>query len=392
MVNASDKTSSVQITQQNFFDLGVWLSDEQNYQPEQLARLQNEEFYLALISLANTHWLIAPLANKLKSSEVWLLLPNQLQEYLTELEDVFLKRSEAIKKETISVCEILTKNNIEVLILKGAASLFNGVTSPISNRFMSDIDLLVSEQQQEESFLLLTQNHYKQKNAPLDLHGKEHHHAPALIREFGICYVELHKHALKKSSQTVLNTHEVWQQASPLKLTEHLTVNQASPTQQIIITIAHSEISDNSFRDKKIELRQLLTLCQISQYYKERINWKIIKQHFTDANKLPVLHASLYSAYKWFNLITPITDTNNKAAKLHFELCLSQYIKRQGADSSFSKIKSIFLGYDKEKIHSIYGKEGVFPLFNGRIKHLTRHFKILLLSPHFKNLIKRYFK
>jgi hypothetical protein len=247
MVNTSNKTSSVQITRQTFFDLGVWLSDEQHYQPEQLARLQNEALYLPLISLANTHWLIAPLANKLKTSEVWTLLPKQLQEYLTELERVFLKRSEAMKQEVIFVCEILAKNNIEVLILKGAASLFNGVTHPLSNRFMSDIDLLVPEKKQKNSFQLLQKNHYKEKSHELDLHAVEHHHAPALIKDQGVCYIELHKHALNKLSQKVLNTHEVWQQAEPLALTEHLTVNQASPTQQIIITIAHSEISDNSY-------------------------------------------------------------------------------------------------------------------------------------------------
>ena len=198
MAKLINQAISVNITEQTYLGLGTWLSVEADYSQEQLTRLQREESYLPLISLANEYWLIGPLANQLQKAEFWLVLPVQLQSYLLELEKLYLQRSLAMQQETVFACDILLQANIKVVILKGAASLLNGAVKPISNRFMSDIDLLVAEEKQSECEQLPKIQGYcpQPEDFNLDAHG--HHHSPPLIRDNAICYVELHRRALKK--------------------------------------------------------------------------------------------------------------------------------------------------------------------------------------------------
>ena len=71
--------------------------------------------------------------------------------FLTELEQFYQQRSEAIQQETIYSCSLLLKANLKIIVLKGVANLFNGAAQPLSNRYMSDIDILVEEERLEDS-------------------------------------------------------------------------------------------------------------------------------------------------------------------------------------------------------------------------------------------------
>ena len=211
------------------------------------------------MALANNNWLTGALANRLRINGVWSLIPATLRGYLTELEQFYQQRSEAIQQETIYSCSLLLKANLKVNVLKGAANLFNGAAQPLSNRYMSDIDILVQEERLEDSVKTLEQNGYfnSDDNAEISIDANAHHHALPLIRKDRICYVELHRWALPSSSHHILQTKEIWQCSIPLKLTPDLTVLQMHPTQQVILAIVHSEISDSAFINNHINLRQL---------------------------------------------------------------------------------------------------------------------------------------
>jgi hypothetical protein len=373
-----DQTISINITEQTYLDLGTWLSAEADYSQEQLTRLQREESYLPLISLANEYWLTGPLANQLQKAEFWLVLPVQLRSYLLELEKLYLQRSLAMQQETMFACDILLQANIKVVILKGAASLFNGVLKPISNRFMSDIDLLVADEKQSACEQLLKLQGYYPQPDDFDLEAHGHHHAPPLIRDNAICYVELHRRALKKSISTVLQADEIWQHAIPLSLSENVHVLQLHPTHQIILSIAHSELQDSGYSDKHLDLRQLLNLQFISTCFHEQIDWQTVQQHFYRAKQSHVLTAMLYKAYRLLNLLTPITDIYDSHGKEHFEASLVLNTKNERNVSASKFISKKLAGYKREVIIDLYGDDGRFALLTGRLKHLRRHFQMLL--------------
>jgi hypothetical protein len=389
MADSIELNVQAQISPQTFFDLGMWLTVEQDYSHEQLVRLQDEDLCLPLISLANNYWLIGPLANQLKKNKVWSLLPVQLRAYLVELEVLYYQRAENIQQEVIFACKLLNQASLDVALLKGAANLFNGVADPISNRYMSDIDLLVHEDCMSQSEELLKSVGYHNDDDEFLIEDHQHHHAPALIRDGGACYVEVHRWVLMKSLNKLLNEQEVWRDAVPLILNDDLQVKQLHPTQQIIQSIAHSEISDRGYDDKHIDLRQLLNLHAIAKHFETQINWQTVKQHFERSEKLDVLYVTLFKAYKLFKLDTPLTDKHNVLAKQHFEECLHLYIKQQNYTPTFGYLRAVLKGYSKTTILDLYGYHGTFPVFKGRVKHLKRHIQMLFMPKYIKRFIDR---
>jgi hypothetical protein len=376
----TDPMSTIKIMKQTYEDLGTWLSAEAKYSQEQLARLQTEESYLPLISLANDYWLIGPLTNQLRKHDFWQALPLQLQRYLSELEKLYLQRSQAIQQETVYACDVLVRENIKVVVLKGAANLFNGVLEPISNRYMCDIDLLITEEKQSEcEQQLKTHGYYPQEDDfTLEAHG--HHHAPPLIREGAICFIELHRRPLKKSISSVLQAEEIWRDAIPLLLKEDLQVLQLHPTHQVILSIAHSELQDDGYSEMHMDLRQLLNLQFIASYFNEQIDWQSVQQHFSRAKQSHVLAAVLYKAYRLLNLRTPITDIDDLHSKEHFEASLAVNTEINKNVSVFTPLLKTLRGYKRNVIIDLYGDEGRFALLSGRLKHLNRHLRMMLVK------------
>ena len=392
-MNVNKDNGQVIITQQTFYDLGTWLSEKQQYHHTQLARLQSEDKYLPLVALANNNWLTGALANRLRNNGVWSLIPATLRGYLTELEQFYQQRSEAIQQETIYSCSLLLKANLKVIVLKGAANLFNGAAQPLSNRYMSDIDILVQEERLEDSVKTLEQNGYfnSDDNAEISIDANAHHHALPLIRMDGICYVELHRWALPLSSHHILQTKEIWQCSIPLKLTPDLTVLQMHPTQQVILAIVHSEISHSAFINNHINLRQLYNLYILANHFEPEINWSTIEDHFQRSNLTEILFAILFSSYKIFGLVTPITKIDHISAQKHLSRGLERFIKTQGEEHRFNYFKIVIRGYNKQTITNLYGKAGKYPLLVGRIKHIKRHGQMLFTPKFLARFIRRNF-
>ncbi|XPF93449.1 nucleotidyltransferase family protein [Colwellia sp. RE-S-Sl-9] len=376
------------ITQQVFFDLSTWLLHPDKYSSEQLSRLQNEEAYLPIISLAHQYWLVGPLTNRLKSADVWRKLPEKLQSYLIDIEKLYLNRINAIKAETIFVSQLLVDANIKVVVIKGAASIFNGVADPISNRYMKDIDILVPEQLQQKAYNILRKNGYKKDINYFDVNASDAHHAPPLLKN-NICYIELHRWVVAKHLKKVLETDNVWITTVPLHLTDELIVEQLNPTNQVILSIVHSEIQNGGFDQKHIDLHQMFNLLTIVQHFFGKINWQLVKHCFEKSNQEDVLTTTLYVLYRLFELETPITNKQSIYAQKHFDECLRRYVKNQGRNSGFSVIMEQLYGYKSRNINLMYGKKGILGYPIGVMKHLFFHFRKVFSSPHIKSYVLR---
>lgn len=365
------------ITHQTYIDLCAWLAPAKPVCEEQLIRLTCEDDYLPLIALANNFWLMGALAFQLKNKCVWERLPLLLSEYLATIEATYLERSLNIQNEVQNVSQILTGAGYELVLIKGAASLFNGSANPISTRFMSDVDILVKRQDIESAYKLLISKGYRNVLESHELHAKNHHHMPVLKREEGVCYIELHQGAVKNEFDYLLPVKDVWQDKLNLTLLDGLNVNQLSANQQVILTIVHSELSDRGIEDQHLELRQLYHLVVISGFYNEQLNWHKIQAHFAKHGQEKALRAVIYNAYKLFGLMTPITDPIDDWGEEYLSRCLRQYLANQGLESKSHRVRNIIKGYRRQSIISLYGNEGVWPILSGRLKHAKRHIGLL---------------
>jgi hypothetical protein len=381
-------TEPTKITKQTFYDLATWIIHPEQYSADQLTRLQSEDECLPLLSLAHQYWLIGLFTNQLKTANVWNKLSDNFKNYLLDIEVIYLNRIDAIKTETIHVSRLLSDANINVTVMKGAASLFNGVADPISNRYMKDIDLLVAEDEQQKAYSLLKQHGYEKDAAYFDVNAVDAHHAPPLLKE-NLCYIELHRWVLAKHLDKVLDTDDVWKKSISLNIEDGLTVNQLSPTHQVVHCITHSEIQNGGYDQYHIDLHQLFNLYSIIMHFSDQIDWDDVQQHFEKSGQKEILSTILYAEYSLLKLLTPLTDTANELAKIRFEKSLSRYENNQGVVTGFSVIMEQLYGYKRRNIQLMYGKRTHFTYSTGVIKHVYYHLRKVFNSHHIKLYVSR---
>lgn len=384
------QTTQEKITEQTFVDMGMWLTHPNEYNARQLVTLLDEDARLPLITLVNTYWLGGALHNSLKESNAWLQLDQELQDYLAELDQFYNQRNEGIKQEAIFACQLLTDANIPVVMLKGSASLFNGVFKPLSNRFMTDIDLLVPEHELQKANNIFIEAGYSKQIEQDQFVPIGHHHTPGLFREVGgHCCVELHRWVLKQSVSDVLSTEEVWKHVISLELTKELSILQMDPTQQVVLSIAHSELSHACYKNEQIDWRQLHNLYALVNFYENNIDWPSIFEHFNRCNKTPALSAILHSVAKLMGLTTPLTNAKDKAAMRHLSNCIKLFEKRQRPERKFNHFFVVLNNYTKEGISQSYGVNNKHWLLLGRLQLIKRHLSMACSPRYLKLFINR---
>lgn len=376
------------IDRQTFCDLTLWLINPDEHSAEQLKRLCDEELCLPLMSLANQYWLIGVLTHSLKNSDVWGVLPEQLRGYLLEVETLYENRNKQIEVEVVEVCALLDNENIDVILMKGAASLFNGATQPISKRYMKDIDLLIPEDQQQKAYELLKRNGYAQDADYFEINANDAHHSPPLLKN-NTCYIELHRWLLVKHLNQVLETKAVWSNTQNLQLSDRLWVKELSPTHQVVLSIAHSELQNGGYDQCHIDLHQLMNLHSIVSHYKSAIDWQVVKQHFAESGQRKVLQTTLYNAYQLACIHTPITDFNDKFSKRYFNKCITRYVKRQGIESFYTVVMEQLYFYKKRNIKLTYGGDVSLWYVRGAFKQLKNHIRKVFNEHHMKLFVRR---
>ncbi|QDP00649.1 nucleotidyltransferase family protein [Thalassotalea sp. PS06] len=372
-------TKQAKITRQTFLELGLLLSS--NTKPtdidhDLIIKLQTEELYLPIIELSNQYWLTSSLCYRLKKLKVFAQLPHILQQYLNEVSSLYRQRNVDIKNEAKSVCQLLNDHGIKQVLLKGAASLFNSTYPSPGMRYMCDIDILVSEEQQQQAFELLLGNGYQTDENPFAIHSVNHHHAPSLCLPNSLCRIEIHKNALKYPASNVLTDEQIFKSLQPLTLDKQLNVAQLNPTQQIIMCIAHSEISHSGYSEKQLDLRQFYHLHCLIAHFDEDIDWRLVEKHFQLADQEKVLHAALQGVLLLFNSETAITRNYSKSNQ-HIERRMQLFCNQSWLRSFWYKLRRLLSGYSAGQIAFTYDVSGFTGVLQGRLKHFSRHLKML---------------
>ncbi|MGS2722099.1 nucleotidyltransferase family protein [Paraglaciecola aestuariivivens] len=366
-----------EINEQTFLDLACWLTKKRCFSQAQLARLKDESHYLNIIALANHFWLLGHLANQLKKQTFWPDLPSELRNYLTQIEELYQKRSLAIKQEVLNVCTLLAPITQDLVLLKGAATLFNGISEPIGSRYMADIDILLPNNKLKLGIQTLSSHHYQFEHDEMTIYTSAFHHAPPAIRPNGPCYIELHRQPLVNSIRHLLDCDEAFNTATTLALDSKISVKQLHPTQQVIHCIAHSELQDQRFKEAYLDLRQLVNFYLIVNKFNSQICWKTIEKRFRDTQHIEELRSVVYQANRLFDLPIYISTWQTEATHTHYLKCVNNAAQLHQAESNLQKFSQFIQGYSSHTIVNLYGENGTFPLITGRLKHGIRHLRLV---------------
>jgi len=113
-----------------------------------------------LITLASGHLMLPALFFNINKKNVSYLFPEDFIEYIKEIYSINKARNTVLLKEAKELSELLYKNNIKHIFLKGTALLLSNVFEDIGERMVGDIDFIIQHKDEENVKKVLYNNNY----------------------------------------------------------------------------------------------------------------------------------------------------------------------------------------------------------------------------------------
>ena len=231
----------------------------------------------AVVKVSTGHFVFPALYCNLKRANFLHYLPEELVNYMIHITDLNRERNQQIIEQAKEINELLLKNNITPIFLKGAGNLLEGLYEDIAERMVGDIDLIVSNENFRNTVAILKKEKYNTKN---EVYTDFHWHYPKMVKENRIAAVEVHNKVLKKPYTSYLDY-------KTLKENSFSSSNckVASFENQFLITILQKQINDNLYFSKTLTLRNVydVFLLSINTTSKKRvIKNKTIKKYLNN--------------------------------------------------------------------------------------------------------------
>ena len=103
-----------------------------------------------LIKLASRHLMLPALFFNINKKNISYLFPKNFVEYIKNIYSINKARNTVLLKEAKELSELLYKNNINHIFLKGTALLLSNVFEDIGERMIGDIDFIIQHKDEEK--------------------------------------------------------------------------------------------------------------------------------------------------------------------------------------------------------------------------------------------------
>ena len=113
-----------------------------------------------LMKLASRHLMLPALFFNINKKNLSYLFPVDFIECIKNIYSINKARNEILLKEAKELSELLYKNNINHIFLKGTALLLSNVFEDIGERMIGDIDFIIQHKDEEKIKKVLEKNNY----------------------------------------------------------------------------------------------------------------------------------------------------------------------------------------------------------------------------------------
>ena len=113
-----------------------------------------------LIKLASSHLMLPALFFNINKKNLSHLFPEDFIECIKNIYSINKARNEILLKEAKELSDLLYKNNINHIFLKGTALLLSNVFEDIGERMIGDIDFIIQHIDEGKIRKLLHKNNY----------------------------------------------------------------------------------------------------------------------------------------------------------------------------------------------------------------------------------------
>jgi hypothetical protein len=231
-----------------------------------------------IIALASQQLVTPTLHQALHDKGLLGALPEEVRDYLEAVHTLNGARNRRIADQTAEITAALNEAGIEPILLKGVAHLFAGLYGDPAARVIGDIDLLVSSERIDSAVAALAGIGYRVGDVE-GMSFAEHHHHPPLVRADAITFVELHTEPLYQAFGRLMSAADIMAAARPVAIADQ-RARLPSTQHQLVLNIAHTQLSDRHFWSGRASLRGLMDLVLLRARAVDAVVWQDILDAF----------------------------------------------------------------------------------------------------------------
>ena len=158
-----------------------------------------------LIKLSSSHLMLPALFSNIDKKSLGHLFPEDFMEYIKNIYSINKARNVILLKEAKELSDLLYKNNINHIFLKGTALLLSDVFEDIGERMIGDIDFIIKHLDEGRIRNLLHKNNYYSDYPYLSKLFKSKH-LPRQINKNKTIAIEPHTELLSGVNSFIFNS------------------------------------------------------------------------------------------------------------------------------------------------------------------------------------------
>ncbi len=204
--------------------------------------------------MGSSHMVLPALYTSFKRNELLPFIPADLSGYLADIHALNYNRNQRILEQSHELIRILNGAGIEPVFLKGAGHLLQGLYYDAGDRIMSDIDILLSQEDIPKAAALLYENGYFHPDEFKEDNFEKHHHLPGFEHKSHIAIVEIHHALFPGKYSRLLPNNEVF---SGKRKLEGMDAWVLSCRHQMVLNFVHDQLVDDGFKYKAMVIKGL---------------------------------------------------------------------------------------------------------------------------------------
>ena len=213
----------------------------------------------AVVKVSTAHYVFPALYCNLKRANFLHYLPEELVNYMIHITDLNRERNQQIIEQAKEINDLLLKNNITPIFLKGTGNLLEGLYEDIAERMVGDIDFIFSENEYTKAIIVLTEFGYsKVIKTDYDFPSFKHH--PRLQIKGKTAAVEIHKELLIEDFADEFNYCFIKRDSQKIN-----SINLMSFQNQLCLSIIAKQINDSGQHFNNIALRNAYDVFLLSK-------------------------------------------------------------------------------------------------------------------------------
>jgi hypothetical protein len=211
--------------------------------------------------ICSNHLVLQTIYVKFRDNNILEFIPVDLATHLKEIYTLNLERNREILKQIEELTKILNSRNIQPLFIKGAGNLIDNLYDDLGERILSDIDLLVPEEQFLDAAKCLESVGYSSEQKLYESYSEMMHY-PSLHRDDVVAPVEVHKSPVMLRWSGKFNNAKVSGDRKPIADMDGCFV--PSDEHKFAINFIHSQLSNKANITGLVSFRDLYDVYRLS--------------------------------------------------------------------------------------------------------------------------------